>query len=183
LHCRLRGRPRALERPVGMTLELDFNGRRADGRALTFQQNYFAKRTGANGRPRSSYNSINMTLRICLDHQRQWNPMKLCLILYGHMALRLLIPVRKLDVPEMGLPVRDKFVSLMRLMQIVSTRPALICSMASRPRKIFLYLVRMFQMPSLRLLHRNRGFTSDQIRHSMSGGPSTRNAHQSLMAT
>ncbi len=74
-------------------------------------------------------------------------------------------------------------ISSMRLMQIVSTKPALVCSMASRPLKISLYLVRMFQMPSLRLLHRNRGFTSDQIRHSMSGGPSTRNAPQSLMAT
>ena len=37
MHCRLRGRPRAFGRPVGTTLKLDFNGRRADGRALTFQ--------------------------------------------------------------------------------------------------------------------------------------------------
>jgi hypothetical protein len=99
---------------------------------------------------------------------------------YGIKALDA--RVRKLDVPAMGPHVRDKFVSLTRLMLIVSTKPALVCFMASRRLRIFLFMGRMFQMPSLRLLHRNRGFTSDQIGHSMSGGPSTRNALQSLMA-
>jgi hypothetical protein len=38
LHCRLRARPKAFGRAVGTTLKLDFNGRRADRRALTSQQ-------------------------------------------------------------------------------------------------------------------------------------------------
>ncbi len=38
----------------------------------------------------------------------------------------------------MGLHVWDKFVSSMRLMLIVSTKPALVCSMASRQLRIFL---------------------------------------------
>ena len=59
---------------------------------------------------------------------------------------------------------------------------ALVCFMASRRLRIFLFMGQMFQMPSLRLLHRNRGFISDWIRHSMSGGPSTGNAPQYLMA-
>jgi hypothetical protein len=68
-----------------------------------------AKTTGANGRPRNSYNLTNLTLRICLAHLRQWNPMKLCLISYGHTASRLLTPVRKLNVPATGLHVQDKY--------------------------------------------------------------------------
>jgi hypothetical protein len=68
-----------------------------------------AKTTGANGRPRNSYNLTNLTLRICLAHRRQWNPMKLCLISYGHMASMLLTPVRKLDVPATALHVQDKY--------------------------------------------------------------------------
>jgi hypothetical protein len=98
------------------------------------------------------------------------------------MASRLLTPVRKLDVPATGLHVRDKFVSLMRLMLIELIKPALVCSMASRRLKIFLSMVLMFQMLLLRLLHQNRGFISDRIRHSMSGGPFIRNTPQYLMA-
>jgi hypothetical protein len=43
-------------------------------------------------------------------------------------------------------------------------------------------MVLMFQMLLLRLLHQNRGFISDRIRHSMSGGPFIRNTPQYLMA-
>ncbi len=99
------------------------------------------------------------------------------------MTSRLLTPVRKLDVPAMGLHIWDKFVFSMRLMLIVSTKPALVCSMASQQLRIFLSMGQMFQMPLLRLLHRNRGFISDRIRHFMSGGPSTRNTLQFLTAT
>jgi len=55
------------------------------------------------------------------------------------MESRLLTPVQKLDALAMGLHVQDKFVFLMRRMLIVSTKPALVFSMALQQLRIFLF--------------------------------------------
>ena len=105
------------------------------------------------------------------------------LVVSGHMASRQLMVVRKLDAHVMGLHSRDKFVSWMRHMLIVSTRPVLVYSMVLQRLKTSLFMVLMCQMHLRRLLPLNKDFTSDLIELFKSGGQSIRNVHRFPMAT
>ena len=135
------------------------------------------------GKHLNSSNSINTTPRVCLALLFWWTPMRPSSISCGLMESRQWMPVRKLDVPATGLCVRVRFMSLMKRTQIVSTKPAPNYSMGLRLQRILLYMVPTFPMLSLRLLPRNRDFTSDRIGFFTSGGPSIRTPFLFYLAT